>query len=157
MNLNFNKELSNFELMDLAHLFNIDLINVLMKDQVNNKLRNGSYIINLENHDESGSHWTALHKVGNTYYYFDPFGMPPPQTLIDLLKCNPNNFYFNDTQIQNVKSILCGYYCLVYLFIMQSSNNMVNNIKTFLQLFYLDTKKNDKELKKIVCNIIYNK
>jgi hypothetical protein len=156
MSLNFSELLTNFDLMDLAPQMNIRLDDVLMKDQASNKMPNGYYIFNLENSNQGGSHWVALVKVRTSkYYYCDPSGSPPPQTLIDLLKCNPEYFYYNDTQIQHINSILCGYYCLVFLHQMQQSDNMVDNVEEFLQLFYLDTKKNDKELKKICRSLLY--
>ncbi len=154
MSLNFNHPLTNIELMELANRMNIKLNDVLMKDEATHNLPNGSYIFNLQNHNQNGTHWVALIKQKNKYYYCDSFGICPPQTLIDLLQCEEKQFYFNDTQIQNINSILCGYYSLLFLYIMQQSNNMKNNISEFLQLFYLDTKKNDAELKKIISNVI---
>lgn len=153
MNLNFNKQLTNFDLMDLASFMGIKLNEVLMKDEATHRLPKGYYIFNLENSNQSGSHWVGMLKKEKMYYYFDPYGIPPPQTLIDLLRCAPEHLLYNDTQIQYIDSILCGYFCLVFLYQMQQSSDMVNNIANFLQLFYLDTRKNDKELKNIISNI----
>lgn len=155
--MNFNKQLSNFELMDLAPKMGIKLNNVLMKDEANKNMTNGYYIFNLENTNQSGSHWVAMVKKGKQYYYCDPFGIPPPETMINLLQIKETQLLFNDTQIQHIDSILCGWYCLTFLHLMQQSNNMANNIETFLQLFYLDTKKNDKELKKLCKTLLYKK
>ncbi len=158
MNLNFSKQLTNFDLMDIAKLMNIKLNAVLMKDQATNKMPNGYYIFNLENSNQGGSHWVGLVKKSKkAYYYCDPYGIPPPQTMLDLLQCNESHLFYNDTQIQHIDSILCGYFCLVFLYQMQQSNDLVNNIENFLQLFYLDTNKNDKELKKICKSILYKK
>jgi len=36
-----------------------------MKDEINlNNLKNGNYIMNLQNHDQEGSHWCAFIKKG---------------------------------------------------------------------------------------------
>lgn len=167
--MNFNKQLTNFDLMNLAPKMDIQLNDVLMKDQATNKMPNGYYIFNLENSNQGGSHWVALVKKGNRrrsldkafspgkYYYCDPYGIPPPQTMIDLLQINETQLLYNDSQIQHLDSILCGWYCLVFLHQMQQSNNMTNNITNFLELFYLDTKKNDKEVKKICKALLYKK
>lgn len=153
--MNFNHPLTNMELIDLANKMNITLNGVLMKDEATHNLPNGYYIFNLQNQNESGSHWVALFKKGKRqFYYCDPFGMPPPETLINLLQCNEKHLFYNDTQIQNIDSILCGYFCLLFLYMMQQSVSPANNIANFLQLFYLDTKKNDKELKKIISKLI---
>ena len=155
--MNFNKQLTNFDLIDLAPKMGIQLNDVLMKDQATNKMPNGYYIFNLENSNQGGSHWVAMVKQGKKYYYCDPYGVPPPQTMIDLLQINETQLLYNDSQIQHLDSILCGWYCLVFLHQMQQSNNMTNNITNFLELFYLDTKKNDKELKKICKALLYKK
>ena len=155
MTLNFNHPLTNMELLDLAQQMNIQLNGVLMKDEATSNLPNGNYIFNLQNHNQSGTHWVALYKQSKTkYYYCDPFGIPPPETLINLLQCTETQLFYNDTQIQYIDSILCGYFCLLFLYMMQQSNKPTNNIAQFLQLFYLDTKKNDKELKKIISKLI---
>ena len=40
-----------------------------------------------------------------------PFGMPP---LLEIKKYI-NNIKYNDIQYQDIKSVLCGYYCLYFL------------------------------------------
>lgn len=155
MTLHFDHPLTNRELMDLAYRMNIQLNGVFMKDEATNRLPNGYYIFNLQNHNQSGTHWVALFKKSKKeYYYCDSFGIPPPETLIKLLQCSEKQLFFNDTQIQNINSILCGYFCLLFLYMMQQQNSPDNNIAQFLQLFYLDTKKNDRELKKIISKLI---
>jgi hypothetical protein len=153
--MNFNHPLTNIELIDLANRMNIKLNGVLMKDEATHNCPNGYYIFNLQNHNQNGTHWVALFKKSNKqYYYCDPFGIPPPETLINLLQSNEKHLFYNDTQIQHIDSILCGYYCLLFLYMMQQSKSTADNIAQFLQLFYLDTKKNDKELKKIISKLI---
>lgn len=155
MTLSFNHPLTNMELLDLAQRMNIQLNGVLMKDEATPNLKNGYYIFNLQNHNQTGTHWIALYKQSKTkYFYADSFGIPPPETLINLLQCTETQLFYNDTQIQYIDSILCGYFCLLFLYMMQQSNRPANNIAQFLQLFYLDTKKNDKELKKIISKLI---
>lgn len=46
-----------------------------------------SFIINLDgpgNYPRGGTHWTAVYvcKKSPTVFYFDPFGMPPPRSVL---------------------------------------------------------------------------
>lgn len=154
MKMDFSKELTNFELIEYARLLGIPLLNVLMKDEVYKGMPNGFYILNLENHNQAGSHWVALIKRKKEIFYFDSYGMPPPDTVINKLQYPESHVFFNDTQIQNIKSILCGYYCLLFLFHMKATSSLANNIMKFLQLFYLNTKKNDELLKKYLTQLL---
>ena len=55
--------LSNSDLISICIKLKIKLVGVYMKDELQNSdLKQGCYIINLQNHDENGSHWTAFIK-----------------------------------------------------------------------------------------------
>jgi hypothetical protein len=58
-----------------------------MKDdlpQKVNKIECG--VINLNNSDQEGSHWTAYYKNSDKKYYFDSYGIaPPPKQLVTYL------------------------------------------------------------------------
>ena len=43
-------------------------------------------ILNLNCHDERGSHWTAWFKRGENRYYFDSYGARPPIEVLKYLK-----------------------------------------------------------------------
>ena len=47
--------------------------------------------------------------------YFDSFGLVPPNEVIKYVKTTNKNIIYNDLQIQNMNSILCGYYCIYYI------------------------------------------
>src|ERR1700722_19620684 len=61
---------------------------VLMKDELlgEKPKRSECGIINLEDSDEIGSHWTCYYKKGTSKYYFDSYGLDPPNELIKYLK-----------------------------------------------------------------------
>jgi hypothetical protein len=54
--------LSNSDLYSIAIKLKIKLVGIYMKVELKAPLAQGCYIINLQNHDESGSHWTAFIK-----------------------------------------------------------------------------------------------
>jgi hypothetical protein len=150
----FNRPQSNYELLQIAEKLKLK-IKIVMKDELKGNTKNGSYIINLENSNQSGSHWVALFKKSNQYYYADSFGTPPPQTLIDNTSINNNNLLFMDKQIQDIKSTRCGFYALYFLYCMNSSSNIKSNLNKYINTFNLEnTKSNDKIIKSQFNNIV---
>lgn len=153
----FDTTLTNFDLKDLAIKMNIILTNVIPKDMLKGKLENGRYILNLENSDQGGSHWVAFLKEGSNIYYFDSFAGYPLQPLIDLCKKNKYHIEYNITQVQDMSSILCGWYCLAflkYLEVNKKNNTVLKNCFKFTDMFKHDTKKNDKILIKYITKLL---
>jgi hypothetical protein len=151
----FERPTTSLELQNICNHLNIKLNGIMMKDQLNTKnIKNGCYIINLENHNQDGSHWTALFKNKNKYYYADSFGVVPPQTLLDNLKINPNNLFYNDKQIQDLKSQRCGFYAIYFLYCI-SKNPIQEGLEKYINTFSFDgdERKNEKQIKKIFMSI----
>ena len=48
-------------------------------------------------------------------YYFDSFGLKPPQELINLSAKMKKQYIFNNSQYQHLYSVLCGYYCIYFI------------------------------------------
>ena len=74
-------------------------------------------IINLDSNNGPGTHWACY--VDS--FYFDPFGLPPPENI----------FFFklyNTLQDQKKISVLCGYFCL---FFSLKNSKMVIQFTTF--------------------------
>ena len=40
-----------------------------------NKIKDGAYVINLDEHSDIGTHWIALYVKNNDITYFDSFGV----------------------------------------------------------------------------------
>lgn len=106
--ISLNNGLSNFDIEDI--LSDVKNFNgVYSKDQLPRPIKNGWYIINLQDHDKgNGTHWTCF-KYGKTIDYYDPFGFPPPVEVMRLAKGNIN---WSSKQVQDEKSTACGYYCI---------------------------------------------
>lgn len=89
-----------------------------MKDALPNKIKSSECgIINLENSDSGGSHWVAYFNCP-TYplvEYFDSFGVMPPQLVEKYLATSKKRVAFNTTQYQHLGSILCGWFCLLFI------------------------------------------
>ena len=77
-----------------------------------------SIIVNLQDYFAgSGTHWVCVYNdqgSGNVEY-FDSFGLVPPNEVIEYMRTSNKNIIYNDTQIQNINSILCEFYCVYYV------------------------------------------
>ena len=148
----FKKELSNFDIIEICKERKIPLINVIAKDEEMLLKKNGNYIINLQNHNQKGSHWTALIMTKTDCIYMDSFGQPPPQEVEDFLKnkYKKENITYNTMIIQDMKSTYCGYFCIAFLKSNKENKNkgLLQKLKIFQNIFSSDTNKNDKLLEK---------
>ena len=146
----FKKVLSNFEIIDLCKAMKIPLMNVIAKDEEMLLNKNGNYIINLENHNQKGSHWTTLIMTKKDCIYIDSFGQPPPQEVEDFLKkkYKKESITYNTMMIQDMNSTYCGYFCIACLKSYQENKRkgLLQNLKIFQNIFSTETNKNDKLL-----------
>lgn len=135
--------LSNFDIMDLLKKNNVSVNDIIMKDY-DGVLKKGFYIVNLDDTGGAGTHWTAFYFDGKLNIYFDSFGLPPPKNIEKLL----GNFIYNTEHIQHIESILCGYYCLLFVKYLFNSRSKYYRFSEFVNLFYLPHK-NEEILKKM--------
>ena len=149
----FHKDIpmSNFDLLDWCKYLKIPIKNVLSRDQTvphNHKL--ALFIYNLEPHYMSGSHWVTTYVRDDTINYFDSFGMPPFQELVNHAKEKNLNLLHQNQQIQNLYTTTCGYFCLYFL------NEMHKGISYFdlLQVFSFGTEENEKFIEKYIKRLL---
>ena len=77
------------------------------------RMEPGYYIINTDNHDEPGKHWLVVYNDHGQIEYFDSFGRPPlDKRLKSFLG---NNYKYNATELQQLFSNACGFYCVYYI------------------------------------------
>ena len=111
-------ETTNLQLEQLANQLNLNLIAVVCKNQlINIPFQYGSYVINMANSNQVGTHWVAFYieKVNGKpkACYFDSFGAPAPIAVDNFLKpCYP--YAINNKDIQSVLSGYCGIYCIYF-------------------------------------------
>lgn len=109
---------------------------VFAKDMLANKVRSHeSGLINLDNHFNSGTHWTCYYNHPNEKFveYFDSYGMEPPQEVITFLKTSKKPIVFNSNQIQSFESKSCGWYCVYFIAHREAGKSMYDVIYSFDQ------------------------
>ena len=107
-------ELNNVEIKNILDDNRLPNNGVFSKDLLPKELKNGWYIINMQNFNEgSGTHWVCF-KKGKQNIYFDSFGIIYPEIVKERLHNEP--IYYNKKEIQNFKSSACGYYCIGCIF-----------------------------------------
>ena len=144
-------ELSNFDLTDIITHMKLDkhFGGIYSKDQLPKELmRETFYIINLQDHNKGdGIHWTVFYyNKPLTSIYFDSYGFIAPQDVQN--KITP--YIFNDKDIQDFNASSCGYYCIAFIKFLHNKMNKQEAYRTFLQLFKLQTIKNDRILYKLL-------
>ena len=81
-------------------------------------IKNGAYIINLDEYSGIGTHWVSLwiNNNSNNVTYFDSFGVEHiPKEIKKFIK--GKNIKTNIFRIQACDSIMCGYFLLDLLII----------------------------------------
>jgi hypothetical protein len=147
--------LSNIDIEHLCKILNIPLILCVSKNKLKNyKPINGGYIINLMDSGGGGSHWVALWIQDNNAVYFDSFGKIYPYDVKKFIK--NKKFYYNTDQIQHLQQESCGYFCIFFLYMMNSNKHLYARtlLNRFINLFSDDESDNDNILQKYLKNII---
>ena len=142
----FNKNIpmSNYDLLKWCKYLNIPIKDVLSRDETvphNHMLSLFNY--NLEPSYMGGSHWVATYVKNGIINYFDSFGMPPFQEIVNHARKKNLILLHQNNQIQNINTTTCGYFCLYFL------NEMSKGISYYdlLKVFNIhDTIKNEKFL-----------
>ena len=79
------------------------------------KIKDGAYIINLDEYSDIGTHWVALWvNSNNNVTYFGSFGVEHiPKEIKKFVK--NKNIITNIFRIQAYDSIMCGFFCIGFL------------------------------------------
>lgn len=70
-------------------------------------------VLNLDVQTGKGTHWTCWIKNEKDCYYFDSYGLMPPEEFENYVK---SDMIINTYHIQNKNDIICGQLCLVVLY-----------------------------------------
>ena len=83
-------------------------------DNLPNKIKDGAYVINLDEHSDIGTHWIALYVNYKDITYFDSFGGEHiPKEIKAFIK--NKDIKANIFRMQAYNSIMCGYFCIGFI------------------------------------------
>ena len=103
-------------------------------------LKDGTYVINLDEHKDTGTHWIALFCKKNEIVYFDSFGVEHiPEDIKEFI--GNKNIKANIFRIQTNNSVMRGYFCIGFIDFMLADKKLTD----FTNLFSpYDFDKNDQ-------------
>ena len=125
---------------------------VYSRDNLPKIIKKGAYVINLDEYENTGTHWIALFTKTNEFIYFDSFGIEHiPKEINKFIGSNNKKIKANIFRIQAYDSIMCGYFCIEFINYMLKSKTLLDYTNLFSPN---DFKKNDRTIKRIFKNNI---
>ena len=116
--------------------------------ELGSAVKKGAYVINLDEYENTGTHWIALFVKPKYTVYFDSFGIEHIPKEIKHVTGN-KEIKANIFRIQAYDSIMCGYYCIEFINYMREGKSLID----FTNLFSPnDFKKNYQIIKRIFKN-----
>ena len=100
------------------------------------KIKDGAYVINLDEYSDIGTHWVALYvQNSNNVIYFDSFGVEhiPKEIKTSI---NNKNIKINIFGIQEYDSIMCGYFCVSFIDFMLAGKTLTEYTNLFHQIIW---------------------
>ena len=116
---------------------------VFSKNNLSKKIKDGTYVINLDEYADVGTHWIALFCNRNEIVYFNSFGVEYiPEEIKEFIEEFPGNknIKTNIFRVQEDNSIMCGYFCIGFIDFMLAGKKLTNYTNLFSPH---DLKKND--------------
>ena len=104
------RPLTNFEIQ--KYYENKSRFNgVYSRNDLPNKIKDGTYVMNLDEHEDIATHWVALFCKKNQIVYFDSFGVEHIPEEIKKFIGN-RKIKANICRVQANNSVMCGYFCI---------------------------------------------
>ena len=121
--------LTNFEIE--AYCQNEPRFNgVYSRDNFPDKIKDGAYVVNLDEYSDIGTHWIALYGNNKTVTYFDSFGVEHvPKEVKKLI--NNKSIIANIFRIQAYDSVMRGYFCVGFINYMSMGKSLTDYTNLF--------------------------
>ena len=94
------------------------------------KIKDGAYVIYLDEYSDIGTHWVALYLRKNDITYFDSFGIDHIPKEIKAFIGN-ENIKTNIITIQGYDSIIRGYFCNGFIDFMLAEKTLIEFTNLF--------------------------
>ena len=123
------KPLSNFDLMEWVKKLGLrHFRGIYSRDNLPQKIKKECGIINLDDMKGPGTHWVCYRNLDSVVEYFDPFGLIMPNEALKYFRSSGKHIVYSLDEIQNRNTVLCGYWCLYYLFERQNGKSILDVI-----------------------------
>ena len=117
------------------------------RNNLPNKIKKEAYVINLDEYENTGTHWVSLFVKPKHTVCFDSFGIEHiPQEINKFIN---NDIKSNIFRIQAYDSITCGYFCIEFINYMLKGKTLLDYTNLFSPNGF---KKNDRVIKRIFKN-----
>ena len=103
------------------------------------KIKDGAYVINLDEYADVGTHWIALFCNRSEIVYFDSFGVEHVPEDIKKIVGN-ESIIGNIFRVQANNSVMCGYFCIWFIDFMLAGKKLTDFTSFFSPY---DFEKND--------------
>ena len=98
---------------------------VFSRNNLFKKIKDGTYIINLDEYADVGTHWIALFCKKNETVYFNSFGVEHiPEEIKKFIK--NKNIKANMFRIQENNSVMWGYFCIGFIDLMLAGKKLAD-------------------------------
>ena len=95
------------------------------------EIRDGAYVINLDEYSDIGTHWVASYVNNNDVIYFDSFGVEHIPKDIKAFIDRSLSITTNIFTIQAYDSIMCGYFCTEFIDFMLAGKTLTEFTNIF--------------------------
>ena len=113
---------------------------VYSRDNLPKITKKGAYVINLDEYENTGTHWIALFIEITEVIYFDSFGIEHiPKEINKFIRFkelgsavgNNKKIKANIFRIQAYNSIMCGYFCIEFINYMLKGKTLLDYTNLF--------------------------
>ena len=112
------------------------------RDNLPDRMKDWTYVINLDENSDIGTHWIALYVLNNNAIHFDSFGVEHIPKEINKFIGN-KNIKTNIFRIQAFDSVMCRYFYIGFFDFMLKGKNLTdfsnlfppNNLKKMMIQF----------------------
>ena len=103
---------------------------VFSRNDLLKKIKDGAYVINLDECADVGTHWIALFCNRKEIVYFDSFGVEHvPEEIKEFI--GNTNIKANIFRVQASESVICGYFCIELIDFMLAGKKLTDYTNMF--------------------------
>ena len=103
---------------------------VFSRNNLPKKIKDGTYVINLDEYADVDTHWTALFCNRNEIFYFNSFGVEHvPEEIKEFV--GNKNIKANIFRVQANNSVMCWYFCIGFIDFMLAGEKLTDYTNLF--------------------------